>query len=134
MRGKVYTLSVPSVKYYKEADFFGLASGRDTDKFKATGLTPEMGEHIDAPYVGEFPMILECKVVHHHELGLHTHFVGEIVDVKVDDEVLDDSGRPDVAKVQPFVFSPDAREYHLIGSRLGTAFKDGRGIMEKKEG
>ena len=39
---------------------------------------------VDAPYVGEFPMVLECQLIHHHKLGLHTQFVGQIEDVKVD--------------------------------------------------
>ena len=125
---KVYTVSVPSSRYAKEADYFGMASGRNTDKFKATGLTPVRAERIDAPYVGEFPMILECRVIHHYEIGLHTHFVGEILDIKVDDNLLDSGGGPDIQKIQPIVFSPESRLYYEIGNRIGDAFSIGRNI------
>lgn len=126
MRRKAYTISVPSAEYAHEADYFGLTTGRDVDKFEVTGLTPVKSELVDAPYIGEFPMILECKVIHHHEIGLHTHFVGEILDVKVEESMLNADGKPDIAKIRPIVFSPDAAQYHTIGDYVGKAFEIGR--------
>jgi flavin reductase (DIM6/NTAB) family NADH-FMN oxidoreductase RutF len=123
---KAYTLSVPSVKYAKEADYFGMASGRTVDKFKETGLTPIKSELVDAPYVAEFPMVLECKLVHHYELGLHTHFVGEILDVKIEEMMLDSDRKPDIAKLQPFIFTPEAKRYYEIGAYIGTAYEIGK--------
>ena len=81
MERKAFTVSIPSEDYVKEADYIGLASGRDVDKFAATGLTPVKSDLVDAPYVKEFPLILECKVIHTIEIGLHTEFIGEIMDV-----------------------------------------------------
>lgn len=123
---QAYTLSVPSVQYVKEADYFGLASGRNVNKFKETGLTPVKSELVDAPYVDEFPMILECKVIHHYEIGLHTHFVGEILDVKIEERLLGDDGKPDIEKICPFVYSPEAQRYHGIGKFVGNAFEIGK--------
>jgi flavin reductase (DIM6/NTAB) family NADH-FMN oxidoreductase RutF len=40
------------------------------------------------------PPVIECKVVHVAELGLHTMFVGEILDVKVEEAAMKD-GKPD---------------------------------------
>jgi transposase-like protein len=51
-------------------DYFGLVSGRDTDKFAATKLTPVKSDLVDAPFVKEFPLVLECKLVELFELGL----------------------------------------------------------------
>src|SRR3989339_86899 len=98
IKRQAYTLSVPSVRYVQAADYFGMVSGRKVNKFKETGLTPIKSDLVDAPYVEEFPMILECRVIHHYEIGLHTHFVGEILDVKVDEDVLGDDGVPDIEK------------------------------------
>lgn len=123
---QAYTLSVPSVQYVQEADYFGMASGRNVNKFKETGLTPVRSELVDAPYVGEFPMILECKVIHHYKIGLHTHFVGEILDVKIDESVLGDDGNPDIEKIRPIVYSPEAQQYHGIGAFIGKAFDIGK--------
>lgn len=129
MARKAYTLSVPTEKYVKEADYFGIASGKNEDKFAKTGLTAVKSDMVDAPYVMEFPMVLECNIIHHHEIGLHTHFVGEIVDVKVDQHMLDDAGNPDIEKIRPLIFAPDARTYHAVGPLLGTAFKIGKGAF-----
>jgi flavin reductase (DIM6/NTAB) family NADH-FMN oxidoreductase RutF len=126
MERQAYTLSVPSVRYAREADYFGMASGRNVDKFKETGLTPVRSDLADAPYVGEFPMVLECKVIHHYEIGLHTHFVGEILDVKADDDMLNDDGNPDIEKIRPFVYSPEVQQYHAVGSFIGKAFEIGK--------
>ena len=80
MERKAFTLSVPSEDYIKQADYLGMASGRDEDKFVAAGLTPVKGEKVDAPYVGEFPLVLECRLLKAVEIGLHTQFIGEILD------------------------------------------------------
>ena len=82
---KAFTVSVPSERHVKEADYFGIASGRAEDKFAATGLTPVRSDLVNAPYVQEFPLVLECRLAHTFELGLHTQFVGEILDVKIDE-------------------------------------------------
>ncbi len=126
MDRQAYTLSVPSEKYVQAADYFGMASGRKVNKFEETGLTPVKSERVDAPYVAEFPMVLECKVIHHYEIGLHTQFVGEIYDVKIDENMLDDDGHPDMEKIRPFVFSPEFQRYHGIGEFIGNAFDIGR--------
>lgn len=131
MKRKAYTLSVPSEKHYQEADFFGMASGRTVDKFKGTGLTPVKSGLVDAPYIKEFPMVLECKVIHHYEIGLHTHFVGEILDVKVEEGVLGEDGQPDMEKINPFVFCPEVRHYYKVGDHLGKAFEDGKKYMSR---
>ncbi len=129
MNRRAYTLSVPSEAQAKEADFFGMVSGRNTDKFEKTGLTPVRSARVDAPYVGEFPMVLECNVVHHHEIGLHTHFIGEILDVKIDENMVGGDGVPDIEKIRPMVFSPEARKYHAVGKFIGRSFEIGKSYV-----
>ncbi len=123
-----YTISVPSERFAREADYFGMASGRKVDKFAATGLTPVKSELVDAPYVGEFPMVMECKVVNVVEVGLHTQFIGEIMDVKVDEDVLDEQGLPDIQKVSPIIYTPEVGCYYGTGKPLGKAFSIGKEI------
>jgi flavin reductase (DIM6/NTAB) family NADH-FMN oxidoreductase RutF len=85
---------------------------------------------IDAPYLKEFPLILECKVIQTLEIGLHTQFIGEILDVKADESVLGERGLPDIEKVRPIIFSPEGRIYHRVGKYLGDAFSMGKAIRE----
>ncbi len=128
MRRRAFTVSVPSQDQVKLADYFGLTSGRDTDKFAATGLTAARSELVDAPYVDEFSLVLECEIVHVHELGLHTQFVGKIMDVKADATALDESGNPDILKILPIIFSPGNQMYYGVGPSLGHAFEVGKEI------
>lgn len=125
---KAYTVNVPSETYAREADYFGMVSGRNTDKFAATGLTPVRGDFVEAPYIAEFPLVLECRLLQTVEIGIHTQFIGEIMDVKADETVIGEKGLPDIEKVQPIVYGPEIRTYHGIGRYLGRAFEIGKSI------
>jgi flavin reductase (DIM6/NTAB) family NADH-FMN oxidoreductase RutF len=125
MERKAYTVCIPSEKYIKEADHFGMVSGKNEDKFAITGLTAVKSDLVDAPYIKEFPLIIECKVIQTVEIGLHTQFIGEIVDVKADESVLID-GKPDIEKILPLIYAPETKTYHGVGKNLGEAFSIGK--------
>lgn len=125
---KAFTINIPSEIYAREADYFGIVSGKNTDKFAAAGLTPVKGELVDAPYIKEFPFVLECRLLHTVEVGLHVQFIGEIMDIKAEESVLTEKGALDIEKVKPFLFVPEARTYHRVGSLLGKAFSIGKEI------
>jgi flavin reductase (DIM6/NTAB) family NADH-FMN oxidoreductase RutF len=125
---KAFTISIPSEEHVQQADYIGLVSGRSVDKFAATKLTPVRSELVDAPYVKEFSLIVECKLAHVIELGLHTQFVGEVMDVKAEESVMAKGGSLDITKVKPLVFAPDSQAYYGIGQFVGQAFSVGQGI------
>ena len=77
-----FTVNIPSRGRVREADYVGIYSGRDENKFEQLGLTPIPGEKVHAPTVGEFPLVIECRVLHTIEIVLHTQFIGEIVHVE----------------------------------------------------
>ena len=128
MKRKSFTVSIPSETYTREADYFGIASGKTVDKFSATGLTPVKSDLVDAPYVKEFPLIIECKVIQIIKIGLHIEFIGEIVDVKADSHVLNEKNLPDIEKVKPIIWNPAQMTYHRVGRRVGQAFSIGKEI------
>lgn len=120
---QAFTISVPSKKHLMETDYVGTKSGKKENKFETTGLTPVASEHVDAPYVGEFPVVLECKLLKHDDLGLHTMFVAEVIDVKIDDSCLRENGKPDIAAIDPVAYAHGDREYYETGEYLGKANK-----------
>jgi flavin reductase (DIM6/NTAB) family NADH-FMN oxidoreductase RutF len=71
---------------------------------------------------------MECKVVNVVEVGLHTQFIGEIMDVKVDEDALDEKGLPDIQKVSPIIYTPEVGCYYGTGKPLGKAFSIGKEI------
>jgi len=123
---KAFTIGIPSETQMREADYVGIASGRDVNKFIETGLSAVRSELVEAPYAAELPFVLECRLIHALEIGLHTQFVGEIVDVKADVSVLGDDGLPDILKIKPLVFDTSHRGYYGIGPHLGQAFSVGK--------
>ncbi|MEJ2657242.1 MAG: flavin reductase family protein [Desulfobacterales bacterium] len=127
---KAFTINIPSEVHVKETDYIGMVSGKNTDKFEKTGLTPVKGDLVDAPYVKEFPMVLECEVLNSTEIGLHTQFLGEIMDVKVDESALDEKGLPDIGRVKPFIYTPEIQNYYKMGGFIGKAFSIGKDIKK----
>jgi flavin reductase (DIM6/NTAB) family NADH-FMN oxidoreductase RutF len=101
------------------------------DKLAVTGCTPVRSDLVDAPYVGECPVVLECKVVNVAELGLHTQFVGQIMDVKVDESCLDENGKLSAELVRPFSWAPIDNQYYALGERLGRGFTMGK-VYERR--
>jgi flavin reductase (DIM6/NTAB) family NADH-FMN oxidoreductase RutF len=123
---KAFTVNVPGQDQADLADYFGLVSGRDVDKFAVAKLTAVKSDLVAAPYIQEFPLVFECELTHVTELGLHTQFVGEIKDVKADPKILDSNGKIDMDKLGAVVFSPDSRCYYGLGPKLGAGFSIGK--------
>jgi len=132
MRRKAFTVNVPSEDMVVQADYFGMTTGREEDKFGAVGFTSVRSDLVDAPYVKECSMVLECKLMQAVEIGLHTQFIGEIMDVKVEEDALDKEGVGIMSKVRPFIYCPDDHNYYRIGERIARGFDAGKTVERKK--
>jgi flavin reductase (DIM6/NTAB) family NADH-FMN oxidoreductase RutF len=129
-QAKAFTVNIPSEKYFKEADYVGMVSGRECDKFKETRLTPIKSKLVNAPIVKEFPYALECKLIKEVNCGLHTMFIGEIVGMLADKEVINQNELPDIEKLRPIVWgSFGSMGYYNIGEKLGDAFSVGNKLQ-----
>jgi flavin reductase (DIM6/NTAB) family NADH-FMN oxidoreductase RutF len=128
-----FTISIPSEGQAKEADYVGTVSGLKMDKFAACGWTPVRSELVDAPYIAEAPLVLECRLLHSLEIGLHTQFVGEILDVKADLSVIGEKGYPDITRVKPLIWDPAHQGYYGIGRFLGKAWDNGKSFATEEK-
>lgn len=126
IESKAFTVSIPDTKYLEETDYCGMVSGKDRDKFLDTGLTPVRAEQVPAPYIGEFPVVLECRLFALHEIGTARQIIGEIVDVKIDETVLGTDGKPDLRKIGAFAFDVMKMEYYSLGTPIGRAWDAGK--------
>jgi len=122
---KAFTVNIPAQSQASLADYFGIVSGRDVDKFAAANLTAVKSGLVNAPYIEEFPLAFECALTHTLDLGTHTLFVGEIKDVKADPAILDPAGKIDIQKLGAVMFSPATRQYYGLGPLLGAGFSIG---------
>jgi len=122
---KAFTINIPSVSNMKEADYFGLASGKEENKFLKTGLTAQKADEVDAPYIEEFPMALICEVIQTSSVGSHIQIVGEIKNVIANEDILGEDGSIAIAKLKPLSFNPSTTTYDLISESVGQAFQEG---------
>lgn len=125
MERKAFTVSIPSRKLVAQADFTGMYTGAEVDKFAALDLTPVPAEHVDAPYVGQCSLVIELTLSHIIDVGSHTQCIGEIMDVKVDPACLREDGEPNVAAIDPLLFAPMVQEYWGLGDFVARAFSAG---------
>ncbi len=131
MERGAFTINVPTRDMVDTADYFGLVSGKDVDKFKSTGLKVVRSRLVDAPYIDEFPLVLECEMKEAHELGLHTLFVGEIRDVKVAEELAPKAKDGLIGLIDPLVYAPDDHSYYAVGEKVAKGFDAGKKIKDK---
>jgi flavin reductase (DIM6/NTAB) family NADH-FMN oxidoreductase RutF len=117
---KAFTVNIPSKEYARETAFFGSVSGKNVDKLAATGLTATSSGLVNAPYLAEFPLVVECKLVKTVEIGSHTMLIGEIIDVKANEDILGKGGLPDPEKLGTFLFMPGNGDFYGSGGSIGS--------------
>ena len=93
----------------RAADYCGVRSGRDVDKFKEMHLTPLPSREISAPGIAESPVNIECRARQIIPLGSHHLILADVAAVSVSEEYLDARGS--------FRLND---EYFLLGKRLGS--------------
>ena len=99
------------------ADYCGVKSGRDVDKWKETGLTPEKSDIVMAPCIAQSPVNIECRVVRKEQLGSHDLFLAEVAAVHADEQYMDEKGGFHLEKANPVVYSHGG--YYDLGDKLG---------------
>jgi flavin reductase (DIM6/NTAB) family NADH-FMN oxidoreductase RutF len=126
MARQAFTVNIPSTAHVREADYAGIYSGREGNKFATLGLEAVPSPHVDAPAVAEFPVVLHCRLLHAYEIGCHTQLVGEILELEVEEAALDEQGKPDIRRIAPLIYSTGDRNYYGVGERVARAFAVGK--------
>ncbi len=130
LRAKAFTVGIPSRRHVEAADYVGIVSGRERDKFKDTGLTPLKSAKVNAPVAAELPFTLECELFQHHKLGLHTMFIGRIAGIQADEATLGPNGLPDIEKTGAILWGGmGSSHYFAVGERLAKAFSVGKRLV-----
>ena len=84
---KEFVINVPERELEREVYYCGFHSGREVDKFKETGLTPQPARHVGTSVVEECVAHMECRVEQMVEAGDKRLFIATVVDSYVDDDV-----------------------------------------------
>lgn len=114
---KEFVINLTTKELAFATDFCGVKSGRDMDKFEKMGLTREPAKYVKAPLIQESPVNIECKVVDIKPCGSHDMFIGEVLAVHADKKYMDETGRFDLSKAEPLVYSHG--QYYCVGEHIG---------------
>ena len=121
---KAFTVSMGTAAYVEACDYVGIVSGnKEPDKFRKAGFHATKSQFVDAPLIDELPMALECEMISYDPESCR--LIGKVVNVCVDENYLDKSGKVDVAKLRPITFDPVHHSYLVLGEKVGQAFHDG---------
>ena len=122
-----FVINLTSAKLARAMDYCGVRSGRDHNKFKEMKLTPQNAETIKAPLIAESPVNIECKVTQILPLGSHDMFLAQVTAVRVNEDLLDETGRLMLEKAGLIAYSHGT--YYELGKALG---KFGYSVQKKQ--
>lgn len=83
-------LNIPGRPLAEQVLKCGSLSGSSVDKMQVTGLTPESGRRVEAPWLDECLAHVECAVVDLLAPGDHTLFIAEIVGAWAEEEAFNE--------------------------------------------
>lgn len=117
-RSREFVVNLVNRNLVFAADYCGVKSGRDVDKFQEMKLTPLVSEHVNVPGIQESPVCLECRVAQQIPLGSHDLFLARIEGVSVDRKYLDKNGKIHLDRCGLTAYSHG--EYFSLGEKLGS--------------
>ena len=112
-----FVINLTNLPLAAAADYCGVKSGRDVNKFKEMHLTAAPCSQLKAPQIKESPVSIECRVRDIHTFGSHDMFLAEIVAVNVDDKYLDEDGKLWLEKAGLVAYVHGF--YYTLGRNLG---------------
>ncbi len=87
-----FVVNIPSEEQRDLYTYMGTKSGADENKFEEFGVAWEQGKKVAAPILTDCPVNIECKVVDSIVTGSHEMFVGEILAIQANEEMVSDEG------------------------------------------
>lgn len=122
-----FTLNLTPTHLIRAADYCGMYTGAKVDKFEKCALTREQGVGVSCPSIAECPLSLECRVFDIVPLGTHDMFLADIVTVRADEALLDETGKLCMERAHLAAFAHG--EYFELGKSIG---KFGFSAVKKK--
>jgi flavin reductase (DIM6/NTAB) family NADH-FMN oxidoreductase RutF len=113
----VFIINIPGKDLTYAADFCGVKSGRDLDKFAQLSLGKEKASIVDVPIIAEAPVAIECRVKDIIKLGSHDMFIADVVAVNVDEKYIDEMNRLNLDKAELICYNHG--KYCIASNPLG---------------
>lgn len=113
-----FVVNLTTEKLSYAADWCGVKSGKDVDKWQEMKLTQGKADKLSyAPIIKESPVNIECKVTEVKELGSHDMFLAEVQAVQIDEHYLKENGKFELNNTGLIAYSHG--EYVTLGKSIG---------------
>lgn len=113
--GKV-SVNMVNETMLKRADFVGCVSGAKEDKSEVFAY--HLGE-AGTPIIEDSPLVMECEVVDNYETDTFDNFICKITNTYVDEDCLNENGKPDYDRLKPVLFEMPNYTYMRTGETIG---------------
>ena len=130
-RGEFVINLTPS-RLVRSADYCGIFTGKNVDKFAKCNLNKEEANEVSAPLIAECPVALECKVCDIVPLGTHDMFIADIVAVDIDESLIDEKGKLHLEKAGLTAYAHG--DYFALGKKIGSFGFSAKKKNSKKSG
>lgn len=113
-----FVINLVTEKLVYAADFCGVRSGRETDKWKACHLTKEKADTVKCPMIKESPVNIECHITEVKELGSHHMFIADVTAVHADKKYMDKNNKFNLNSSGLVTYSHGS--YFALGKQCGS--------------
>jgi flavin reductase (DIM6/NTAB) family NADH-FMN oxidoreductase RutF len=126
-----FSVNIPSTDMVEITDYCGIVSGQKVDKsnlFKSF-----YGQLNTVPMIEECALNFECKLFRTVEIGNNLIFLGEVVSMYANEEVMSEDS-PDIKAIDPLVLLGSVYHSWKFGPEIAGAYRIGKKLKKLNEG
>ena len=120
---KRLSINMIDESFLTDADYTGTVSGAKVDKSEV--FEYHLGE-AGMPIIEKSPLVMECEVIDTYEIDGFKNYICAILNTYIEEEKLDEKGKPDYVKIKPVLFEMPTYKYLRTGDIIGDCAKLGR--------
>ena len=124
-----FSVNIPSTEMVETTDYCGIVSGRKVDKSKL--FKSFYGQLKTVPMIEECSLNFECKLFRTVEIGTNLIFLGEVVSLYANEEVLSKDS-PNIEAIDPLVLLGSVYHSWKFGPKIAVAFSIGKKLIKTK--
>ena len=114
----------------ERADYVGCTSGANTDQSDVFAYHRGEG---GTPVRDESPLVMECEIVDNYETETFDNFICKITNTYVEENCLNEKGKPDYDKLKPVLFEMPNYTYLRTGETIGKCTSFGKTYRKEEQ-
>ena len=120
---KKFSINMIDESFVAQADYAGTVSGAKVDK---SGLFEYHLGEAGTPVIEKSPLVMECEVIDTYVIDGFNNYICNILNTYVEEELIDEKGKPDYEKLKPVLFEMPTYKYLRTGKVIGDCVKMGK--------